>query len=45
MSARDLAEWESTFKQQMGAPNFAAWFQRMVPLVESGRRDFYTVVG
>jgi hypothetical protein len=27
-----------------GDPRFAAWFERMTVLVESGRREFYNLV-
>jgi len=39
-----LAAWESGFKGTMAQPWVGDWFSRMVPLVESGRREFYHIV-
>ena len=39
-----LARWEEALTSTLGRAEFAEWFERMVPLVDSGRRDFYTVV-
>ena len=39
-----LATWEGRFRESMDRPWIGEWFGRMMPLVESGRRDFYTVV-
>ena len=39
-----LAAWESGFQESMGQPWMGEWFGRMVPLVESGSREFYHVV-
>lgn len=42
-------EFESlaAFEQESGAifstPEFGDWFGRMIPLVESGRREFYNI--
>jgi hypothetical protein len=41
----NFAEWEASFQEAMASPWMAEWFGRMMELVESGRRDFYTVVG
>ena len=38
-----LAEWESVIAEAFANPKFGQWFERMVPLVESGRREFYNV--
>lgn len=38
-----LADWENLTAKVFGDPKFGQWFERMVPLVESGRREFYTV--
>jgi hypothetical protein len=38
-----LAEWENAMKEVFANPKFGEWFERMVPLVESGRREFYNV--
>ena len=39
-----LAEFERLRDEEFGKPEFADWFARMMPLVESGRREFYTIV-
>jgi hypothetical protein len=39
-----LGAWEQMFSGNMPDPKFAEWFGRMVPLVESGRREFYNIV-
>lgn len=36
-----LADWEQLTVQIFGMPEFSEWFNRMLPLVESGRREFY----
>jgi hypothetical protein len=38
-----LAEWEKRIKEIFTNPDFAKWFARMEPLVESGRREFYNI--
>jgi quinol monooxygenase YgiN len=39
-----LAAWEGSFRESMSQPWMSEWFERMVPLVESGSREFYNVV-
>ena len=39
-----LAAWETTFSESMAQPWMGEWFSRMMPLVESGSREFYNVV-
>ena len=36
--------WEASGQEIFGDSRFAAWFERMMPLVESGRREFYNLV-
>jgi hypothetical protein len=38
-----LAEWERLIAEVFSLPQFGEWFARMTPLVDSGRRDFYTI--
>jgi hypothetical protein len=38
-----LAEWERLIAEVFSLPEFGAWFTRMAPLVESGRREFYNI--
>jgi hypothetical protein len=40
-----LAAWEQRIAEIFSRPEFGAWFARMTPLVESGRREFYNVEG
>jgi hypothetical protein len=40
----NFAAWEGSFREAMAQPWMGEWFSRMMPLVESGRRDFYTIV-
>ena len=42
---KNFAAWESGFREAMGQPWMEEWFSRMMPLVESGSREFYTIVG
>jgi hypothetical protein len=39
-----FAKWEEAIATGFGDPTFEEWFARMVPLVDSGRRDFFTIV-
>lgn len=39
-----FSAWEADAAAIFGDERFAAWFERMVPLVEGGRREFYTLV-
>ncbi len=43
MEMESLAAWERFTREGFADPQFAAWFERMVPLVESGHREFYRV--
>ena len=38
-----LAEWERRIAEAFSLPEFSEWFARLMPLVESGRREFYNV--
>ena len=40
----DFAAWQQYTSEEFAMPEFDAWFARMIPLVESGRREFFTVV-
>ncbi|MBI4198639.1 MAG: hypothetical protein HY533_05975 [Chloroflexi bacterium] len=39
----NMAEWERLAQAFWALPEFPRWFERMVPLVESGRREFYNI--
>jgi len=38
-----LAAWEQLIADVFSNPEFGEWFGRMQALVESGRREFYTI--
>jgi len=39
-----LAAWEAMMQDSAGAPRFKALFERMTALVESGRREIFSLV-
>ncbi|MSP79096.1 MAG: hypothetical protein EXR67_06045 [Dehalococcoidia bacterium] len=39
-----MAEWMEFQRQFFGTREFESWFAKMVPLVESGSREFYNVI-
>ena len=41
---KDLADFERVMANVMGSPAFATWYQKLVPLVEEGYREVYTVL-
>ncbi len=41
--AESIAAWERGLSEIFANPEFEKWFNRMVPLVESGRREFYNI--
>ncbi|MEE8442693.1 MAG: hypothetical protein V3S37_03000 [Dehalococcoidia bacterium] len=41
--AVNLSEWEQTRQRAFAHPEFGPWFTRMQELVESGRREMYTI--
>src|SRR5438128_7018236 len=43
IEVESMAEWERGSREMFARPEFGEWFGRMVPLVESGRREFYTI--
>ena len=44
VEVESFAAWEGPFNEAMGRPWMGEWFGRMMPLVESGSREFYRVV-
>lgn len=44
IQVESLGEWERIMREEMANADFGPWFTRMTELVESGRRDFYTIV-
>ncbi len=41
----NLADLEKSQKETMGSKEFSDWYQRFVPLIESGHREIFTIVG
>ncbi|HTR81485.1 MAG TPA: hypothetical protein VMM58_07625 [Bacteroidota bacterium] len=42
---KDLAEFEASMKNDLGMKEFGEWYQtKFIPLVESGRREIFTIV-
>ena len=39
----NLAAWEQAAGEYLAMPEFGDWFERMTPLVDSGRREFYNI--
>lgn len=39
-----FADWPAFMEAEFALPQFAAWFAQMMPLVETGRREFYNLV-
>lgn len=39
-----LAAYETSLKNELGAEGWHAWYQQYVPLVESSRREIFTLV-
>jgi hypothetical protein len=44
IEVENLAAWEGGFRKSMERPWMGEWFSRMMPLVESGSREFYNIV-
>jgi hypothetical protein len=42
-TVENFAAYEEGMKVEFAKPEFGAWFEKMVPLVESGHREFWTV--
>lgn len=44
VEVENFAAWEGSFRESMARPWMGEWFARMMPLVESGSREFYYTV-
>ncbi len=44
VEVENFAAWEGSFREGMARPWMGEWFGRMMPLVESGHREFYNIV-
>ena len=40
----NLSAFEKSLRETMSMPEFGQWYQKFVPLVESGHREIYTIV-
>jgi hypothetical protein len=38
-----LAAWEQAVSSYLSLPEFGDWFERMTPLIDTGRREFYNI--
>ena len=45
ISYESLSAMEAAQKDTMGAKEFAAWYQKFIPLVESGSREIFNILG
>lgn len=43
MQFESMSAWEQQSTEIFSRPEFGDWFVHMMPLVESGRRDFYKI--
>jgi hypothetical protein len=41
---QDLTAFEADLHKETSGPEFAAWYQKFIPLVDSGRREIFTIV-
>lgn len=41
---KDLSHFETELHKEMSGPDFATWYQKFIPLVDSGRREIFTIV-
>jgi hypothetical protein len=39
-----LADFESSARAVMGSDEWRSWYQKLIPLVESGYREIFTIV-
>jgi len=44
LTFENLAAYEKSANEEMGSSEFKQWYQKFVPLVDSGRREIFTVV-
>jgi len=45
MTYENLASFERSATEMMGSKEFGEWYQKFTPLVESGRREIFSIVG
>jgi hypothetical protein len=42
---KDLADYERALRKVLGAKEWSGWYRKFMGLVESGRREIYTILG
>ena len=42
--AESIDAFQRALAESFSKPDFPVWFERMTPLVESGRREFYNIL-
>ena len=40
----NLSSYESSLKSTLGAEEWSAWYQKFIPLVDSSKREIFTIV-
>ena len=41
---KDLSAFDADMRRETSGPDFAAWYQKFSALVDSGRREIFTIV-
>jgi len=41
---KDLSHFEAELHREMSGSDFGTWYQKFIPLVDSGRREIFTIV-
>ncbi len=41
---KDLTDYEAASRKMMSQPDPSGWYQKFIPLVDSGRREIFTIV-
>ena len=41
---KDLSAFEADMRRDLSGQDFAKWYQKFIPLVDSGRREIFTIV-
>jgi hypothetical protein len=44
MSFENLSEYEKSSKETMGTKDFEQWYQKFIPLVQSGSREIFSII-
>ncbi len=41
---KDLGAYEASMRSEMSQPGMGAWYQKFIPLVDSGHREIFTIL-